>query len=76
LHLLSAPSRHGDHVCVRPHVVARIFEHEAKAPTFIWFERLAELVPCQAAAVDSDVVRTTGLTLAAPDESAFDAVVS
>src|SRR5918996_1735730 len=43
---------------------------EAGAPTFIWFERPAELVPCQTAGVNHDVVRPTLLTLVAPDESA------
>jgi len=76
LYPLSARSRHGDHVRVRPPVVARIFEHEAEAPTFVWFECVADLVPCQKAAIDNDVVRTTALTLAAPDEPACDVVVS
>src|SRR5918995_5783764 len=57
LHLLSVWSRHGDHLGVRPQVVARIFKPEAEAPTFVWFDCLAELVRCQAAAVDNDVVR-------------------
>jgi hypothetical protein len=55
---------------------ARIVEHEAEAPTFVWFECVAELVPCQTMAVDNDVARTTVLTLAAPDEPACDVVVS
>lgn len=78
--------RDGEEVVVtdRGHAIARVLplgtervlEHEAEAPAFVWLECLSELVPCQSATVDNDVVRTTVLTLAAPDESAFDVVVS
>ena len=76
LHLLRAWGRYGDHVCIWPQVVARIFEHEAETPTFISFECLAELAPCQTAAVNNDVERPTVPTTAAPDESACDVIVS
>ncbi len=76
LHLQKACSRHGDHLGVRPQVVAPIFEDETEPPTFVWFESPAELVPCQAASVDDDVVRTAPVALRAPHKAALDVIVS